>query len=114
MPSSIILEEKPIHLAELKERLEKIESRDKELGFRATKTKEYLKKFTKLDNKKSQELIKKINSLNIPRIKDRQITKIVDLLPINLDELRMIFVGEITTITPENMQQILNVVKEYA
>jgi len=111
MPSSIILEEKPIHLAELKTKLEK---RDSELGFRATKTKEYLKKFAKLDIKKSQELIKKIQDLNIPRIKNRQITKIVDLLPTNLDELRMIFVGEITTITPENMQQILDVVKEYA
>lgn len=114
MPSSTILEEKPIHLAELKEKLEKIESRDKELGFRATKTKDYLKKFSKLDNKKIKELIEKINALNIPRLKDRQIVKIVDLLPTELDEIRMIFVGEITTITPENMQQILDVVKEYA
>ena len=114
MPSSIILEEKPIHLAELKERLDKIETRDKELGFRATKTKDYLKKFSKLDNKKSTELIAEIQKLNIPRIRDRQIVKIVDLLPISIDELRMIFVGEITTITPENMQQILNVVKKYA
>jgi len=114
MPSSIILEEKPIHLAELKIKLDKIETRDKELGFRATKTKEYLKKFAKLNQKESQELIEKINSLNIPRIKDRQITKIVDLIPTGLDEIRMIFAGEITTITPENMQQILDVVKEYA
>lgn len=114
MPSSTILEEKPINLAELKEHLEKIETRDKELNFRATKTKEYLKKFSKLDIKETKELTEKIIKLNIPRLKHRQIVKIIDLFPTNLDELKMIFAGETTTVTPENMQQILEVVKEYA
>lgn len=114
MSSSTILEEKPINLVELKEKLEKIESRDKELGFRATKTKEYLKKFSKLEKKETKELTEKIIKLNIPRLKDRQIVKIIDLLPTSLDELKTIFAGETTTVTPENMQQIINVVKEYA
>ncbi len=114
MPSSIILEEKPINLAELKSVLENIEKRDSASGFRATKTKDYLKKFSKMDLKKTNELTKKIKALNIPRIKDRQIVKIVDLLPTNIDELKILFVGETTTINPENMQQILKIVKEYA
>ena len=114
MPSSIVLEERPISLAELKATLERIEKRDPQLGFRSTKTKEYLKKFSKLEEKKSNELIQKIKALDIPRIKDRQIIKIIDLLPTELDEIRMIFSNETTSISPENMQQILDVVKEYA
>ncbi len=114
MPSSIVLEERPISLAELKATLERIEKRDTKLGFRSTKTKEYLKKFSKLEEKKADELIQKIRALDIPRIKDRQIIKIIDLLPAELDEIRMIFSNETTSISPENMQQILNVVKEYA
>ena len=114
MPSSIVLEERPINLAELKATLDNIEKRDTKLGFRSTKTKEYLKKFSKLEEKKADELMQKIKALDIPRIKDRQIIKIIDLLPTELDEIRMIFSNETTSISPENMQQILNVVKEYA
>lgn len=113
MPSSKVLQENPISLADLKTKLEEIEKRDKELNFRATKTKEYLKIFAKLDSKKASELRKKIQGLNIPRIKERQITKIIDILPENMDDLKVLLVGETTIIDQENMQKIIDIVKEY-
>tara|TARA_Y100000310_G_C20586046_1_gene765456 strand:+ start:1033 stop:1380 length:348 start_codon:yes stop_codon:yes gene_type:complete len=113
MPQAEIIEEKPITMVETKEKLSSLEKKQKELNFRATKTHEYLKKFAKTDFKKSQELYKKIQDLDIPRLKDRQIVKIVDLLPGNVSDLKIIFSGETITITSENLQKIVDVMKEY-
>ena len=40
-----ILNEEPMSMAELKEELDKIKKRDKELNFRANRTEEYLQHF---------------------------------------------------------------------
>lgn len=113
MPEEIIINERPITMAELSEDLDRLEKQEKELNFRANKTKSYLKQLSKMKFKESQELYKKIESLEIPRIKDRQIVKIIDMLPETLDELRMLMVGETTTINEDNMKRILDVVKDY-
>tara|TARA_Y100000034_G_C6776377_1_gene346688 strand:- start:180 stop:533 length:354 start_codon:yes stop_codon:yes gene_type:complete len=113
MPNSEIVQETPITLSELKEKINVIDKKDEELNFRANKVKEYLNKFVKLDVKKVEEIKKKIAELEIPRLKDRQVVKIIDIMPDNLDEIKMIFVGETTTVNPENLQKILDVVKNY-
>lgn len=113
MASIKLVQERPISLPELKEKLESIESRNKELTFRGNKVRDYVNKLVKLDSKKSLELKAKIESLDIPRIKDRQITKIIDILPENLDDLRAVFTGETTTITQENMEKIIEAVKPF-
>ncbi len=51
-----ILEEVPVDMAELKEKLAMIKERDGELNFRANKTEEYLGQFVTLDSKKIKEL----------------------------------------------------------
>ena len=113
MASIKLIEERPVSLPELKERLEEIQTRDGNLTFRGNKVRDYLNKLTKMDSKTSKELKTKILSLEIPRIKDRQIAKIIDVLPEDLEDLKALMVGETTTITDENMQKIVDVVKEY-
>jgi len=113
MSSVKLVNEKPVSLAELKDKLEEIQKRDEQLSFRGNKVKDYLNKLVKLDSKKSQELVKKIESLEIPRIKDRQIVKVVDVLPSDLEDMKALMTGETTTITDENMQKIVEAVKEY-
>jgi len=44
------ISEKPISISELKQELEKIKKRDKELNFRAARTEEYLQHFSTLKN----------------------------------------------------------------
>jgi len=112
MASIKLIEEKPVSLSELKEKLEEIKERDKELDFRGNKVRDYLNKLVKMDTKASNELKSKIISLEIPRIKERQIVKIIDVLPEDLDDLKALMVGETTTITDENLQKIIEVVKE--
>lgn len=113
MANLTVIEETPITLAELKTKVESIQIGGKEPSFRINKVKEYLAQSTRLNLKDALELKKKLQELDIPRIKEKQIVKIVDLLPRDMDELRMVFAGENTTISQENMQKILDVVKDY-
>ena len=113
MASIKLIQETPISLSEIKEKLHEIESKDKELSFRANKVKDYLNKLVKLDKKTTSELKQKLLSLDIPRLKDRQIIKIIDVLPEDIEELRAVFTGEVTTITQENMEKIVEAVKPY-
>ena len=113
MSDEKIINERPITMVELSGDIDNLEKEEKELNFRSGKTKAYLKQFVKIKIKDAEELRKKIEELNIPRIKERQIVKIIDMLPETLDEIKTLMVGETTTITDENMKKILDVVKDY-
>lgn len=106
MSEITIISEKPLTMSELKERLAKIEKRDKELTFRANKTKEYLNNFT-IKEKGISALKKKIEELNISRIKERHIAKLIDIMPKDLDSLKMILSGESLTLKEEDHQKLL-------
>jgi len=103
-----IVTEKPLSLVELKENLEKIEKRDKELSFRANKTKEYLNSFAIKKAKEVAALKKKIEELDIPRLKDRHIAKIIDISPKDMDSLKLLLSGEAITVKEEDFKKILS------
>lgn len=107
-----IINETPISTAELKKRLEAIKKRDKELRNKATKTMEYLNTFTNLKPKEAEEIKKKIINLNIPRLKDRHVIKVLDIMPQDMESLKMIFAGENITIKQEDLNKILEVIKK--
>jgi DNA-directed RNA polymerase subunit F len=102
-----IVNETPVTLVELKEKLSSIEKRDKELTFKANKTKEYLSSFTDKKLKDVKELREKIESLNIPRLKDRHIVKIIDVHPVDMDSLKSLLSAETITIKEEDLKKIL-------
>jgi len=99
-----IIKEEPITLAEAKTLLEKIKERDTEFSFRSGRTYEYLTAFPIADEKKAEELKKKIAELNIPRLKPEQIVKLIDLNPETSDEIKVILQG--VTITTDNLKKI--------
>lgn len=103
-----VVEEKPLTLAALKEKLELIEKRDKELSFRANKTKEYLNNFNLKKFKETESLMKKIDELQVPRLKDRHIAKIIDIAPKDMDSLRLLLSGEAITVKEEDLKKILS------
>ncbi len=108
-----IIEESPLTMAELKEELKKIKKRDEELNFRAEKTEEYLQQFTILKQKDAKELFKKIDELEVPRLKPEQIVKLIDIMPTTPDEVKMVLQGYPITVTKENMKRVADVIKEY-
>ncbi|OIO62495.1 hypothetical protein COY26_05385 [Candidatus Woesearchaeota archaeon CG_4_10_14_0_2_um_filter_33_10] len=109
-----IISEKPITLTELKQEIDKIKKRDKELNFRVGKTEEYLGHFVTLSKENEEELIKKLEKLNVPRLKDIHITKIVDILPKTVDELKIILQGYTITVNNENLKKIVDALKDFA
>jgi DNA-directed RNA polymerase subunit F len=111
MTEKSIINEIPISMHELKKELEKIKKRDKELNFRAAKTEEYLQQITSF--KKSDELNEKLVKLNIPRLKDQHIKKIVDILPTTVKDLKVVLQGYTLTINNENAKKIVDTVNQF-
>ncbi len=108
-----IISEKPITLTELKQEIDKIKKRDKELNFRVGKTEEYLSHFVTLSKESEEELIKELEKLNVPRLRDIHITKIVDILPKTVDELKIILQGYTITVNNENLKKIADILKDF-
>lgn len=106
-----IISEKPISIGELKKELEKIKKRDKELNFRAARTEEYLQHFPTLKN--PEELFKKIEALKIPRLREKHIIKIIDILPKTTDELKAILQGYTVTVNNENLKKIADTINKF-
>jgi len=108
-----VLSETPITMAELKEELGNIKKRDEELNFRANKAEEYLNMFLTLDAAKAKELKEKLSALDVPRLKEEHMVKIVDLLPASPDEVKSILSGYTVTVNNDNLKKIADTVSGY-
>jgi len=108
-----VIEEQPLPMAMVKDKLKAIKKRDEELTFRGSKTEEYLNQFSVVKAKQAKEIFEKIQKLNIPRLKDDQIYKIVDLMPKDEEDLKNIITGYSLNVTSENQKKVLKVVSEF-
>jgi DNA-directed RNA polymerase subunit F len=108
-----IISEAPVSMVEVKEEVKRIKKRDAEPSFRVTKVDEYLSSFVTLSSKEEKELIDKIEKLGIPRLKEEHIKKLIDLMPVNLDQLKVILQGYVITVSQDNMKKLAAVFQEY-
>ena len=108
-----VLNEIPITAAEVKDELKRIRKEHKELNFRAQKTEDYLNQVVS-DSKKTAELVKKIDSLKIPRLKEQQIAKLADVMPVTEKDVKFVLQGYAITLTKENLQKIAKTVSDFA
>lgn len=108
------LSEEPISMAEIKEIIGRTKKERKQLNFRETKTAEYINTFCKINMKEANEMKNAFAALNITRLKERHIIKIMDILPIDIETLKIIFTGEDTTIKTEDLNKIIEITKKYA
>ena len=108
-----IIEKTPLGLVELKKELAAIEKRDGELNFRAQRTQEYVNELTRLSQKDTDELLKKLRELDLPRLKEEHMRKIVDILPQSEKHLKVLLSGYALTVSADNMKKIVAVLKDY-
>jgi len=106
-----IKSEEPVPAASVKKILSKRE-KEKELGYEQKITLEYLKKFSKVSEKDVLELSDELKK--IEKLKPQQIINIVDFLPKDLDELRLIFANDRTTLSEDDKKKVLSLVKKVA
>ena len=106
-----IISETPINIYTLKKELERIKKRDNELNFRANKTEEYLNQLATVKN--PDELFKKITDLNIPRLREPHIHKIMDIAPTTVNELKVVLQGYTVSLSNESLKKIVDTISEF-
>ena len=114
MANPKFIEEQPVSLVEVRNILHDAEKRYEELNYRSGKAKDFLDNFNiELTIKKKEELSKKLIDLNLTRLKDIHITKIIDFLPKNVDDLKIIMQAYPVSFPKKDQDAILGVVKDF-
>ncbi len=106
-----IISETPANIFQLKEELSRIKKRDKELNFRSQKTEEHLNLVA--THKNADKLFEKIGKLNISRLREQQIHKIVDIMPTSVKDLKVVMQGYTVSISSENMKKIVDAINSF-
>lgn len=106
-------EEKHLSLLEVKNLLEMVQKRDKELNFRSTKAKEYLDVCPLAVNVEREQLRKKLLELNLTRLKEEHISKIIDFMPVTVNDLKVVLQAYPLTMQKKDQESIVAVIKEF-
>ena len=101
----MILESKPITMAESKEILKDYDTE------KAKASIIMIKKFSKLTSEEAKKIFSEIKKLNLEKLKDEDIVKIIDFLPEDPESLRKIFAGSDITFDQDEISKILNAAK---
>lgn len=107
-----VLEINPISNIEVLNEINK-KAKDLELTYREEKTQEYLKKNTKLkitDYKKAKD---ELTALEIARLEEEHIIKILEVMPKDGTQLRAVVSHSGTVIVDESVESILSILKKY-
>ena len=112
MPELKIIKSQPLTLSAVGEEL-KPKTKREEIPPIQQKVLEHATQFSKLNKSQEHKLIEELKTLEIPRITEEHIVTIVNILPRSINELKIIFAGSKTTITPENLEKILQTLRKY-
>ena len=108
MANPEVVSEAPITMAEVGECLKKVKRED--LGYRAAKTLEYIEQIHTPEAKKVKDTAEKLIKLDIPRLKENHIIKIVELAPKTPEEVRLVLQGYLISVSNENVKKIVDVI----
>lgn len=110
-----IISEEILTLGEVRDLLEEVkkerENESKELGYELRKAISHAEIFSRLDAKKSRELMDEL--LKLEKMKSEIAVRIADILPMSNDEVRSIYAKERYTLSEPELKQILELVAKY-
>jgi DNA-directed RNA polymerase subunit F len=102
----MIQESKIITLAEARELLKKADT-DK-----AKAISDFIKRFTKLSASDVQKLRKALESLNIAKLRDEDIVRLIDFKPEDAEDVRKIFAGSEFSLDQDEITKVLEALKK--
>ncbi len=105
-----ILKETLVTDADAKEII-KERKKDIELGYEQKNAYDYLKKYNNLTPKKAQELVEKLKE--VKKLRERQIIILVNLMPKDKDDLRLLLEKDYNLLTEEEKNLILENLKKF-
>lgn len=109
MDSFEVVDEKYVPLATVKEILKKV----KNPTFEQKQAYQHARNFSKLKESEAQKLMEELKALEIRKLKDDMIVKIVDILPETAKELKSIVSISKVSFKQDEIEKILEIVKKY-
>jgi DNA-directed RNA polymerase subunit F len=111
------IDEEYLTLAETKELLADVETEraadpDREMRYELARAIEHVNRFAVLDPEESEQLVEDLQELG--KVDEATAYKIANLLPQDRDELRSVYAKERYTLSGDELDEILNVVAQYA
>ena len=100
---------KPVSIAKVLEVLEH-RKKDGELGYEQELVYEYAKKFSKLSESDSKKIGKELEELGL---RDKTVFKIIEILPVDISQLKLILVMERRALEEQEIAKIMKVVDSY-
>ena len=107
-----LIESKPVTLVEVKQAIENMQQRDTELNYRCGKAKEYVDSFVTISSENKEKLLKKLQELNLTRLRDEHFTKIIDFSPTTANELKIVLQAYPLSLPKKDQDNIVAAVKE--
>lgn len=107
-----IVKEERISNAEALEILSKAEKEKKELNFLQKKSLEILKKFKKISAEKAKKMFEELSK--IEKLRSSHIVSIINLMPEDLDDLRVALHKDYNLLDENEKSKILEIVKKFA
>ncbi|SCG86752.1 RNA polymerase Rpb4 family protein [Methanobacterium congolense] len=103
-----VVETDPVTIVEVKTMLEE-RSESYELTYEQNIALDHVTKFSKIEEEPALKLVEELKEI----AKKSQATKIADLMPVDLADLRLIFAKERGSHKKEDLEQILEIVDKY-
>ena len=112
-----VIDEEFLTVSEAKELLADIEAEraldeEREMRYELARALEHVNRFAVLDAEESRELVAELSEHE--KVDDATAYKITDLLPRDRDEMRSVFAQERYSLSGDELDEILNVVNQYA
>ncbi|MFB6307726.1 MAG: RNA polymerase Rpb4 family protein [Haloarculaceae archaeon] len=112
-----IVDEEYLTVAETKEILADLEAdraadEDREMRYELARAIEHVNRFAVLDPEESREFVEQLQELE--KVDEATAYKIANLRPLDRDELRAVFAQERYSLSGDELDDILNIVKQYA
>ena len=107
-----IREEKPVSLPQLKKYVASIAKRDEEKSHRVQRMVDYLSMFNAAHFKQVEQLIKNLQALELPRMKEQHIYKLAELMPKTPEDAKLVLQGYPLIVSAENLKKIAQVVTD--
>jgi DNA-directed RNA polymerase subunit F len=102
--------EKPVTLAEVKSLLTRVSKEKEELEYVQKKALEHSQKLAKLSLKDAEALVKELIEMGL---EEEKVVEIVNIMPLNRDELRALFSKERKQQETEQIDKILEALAKY-
>ena len=72
-------------------------------------TSAFIKKFTKISGAEAEKIFNDLKKLNLEKLKDEDLVKIIDFMPEDADSLRKVFMGSDISLEQDEITKILEI-----